>query len=200
MSATTEHIGAAGAHRPAMGALRLRLKPAHRSCGFVQGAWWPRSMRLADEVPALLAALSRRFGIVDRVRYHQSDWSPTPPSINHQDSDVILDASQDLPNVITVFVRQFGRLALLLVPPHTDASDAYTAMTTAASVDDVSTPEQLLGISRRSTKDRHHALIALHRWESEGGALRGHTPRSRPASRHRGEATVVSDVRPEAKG
>lgn len=58
---------------------------------------------------------------------------------------MILDSSQDSPNVITVFGKQFGRLALLLVPPYTDATDAYAAMTTAASVGDASTPGQLLG-------------------------------------------------------
>ncbi len=171
MTATIEHIGAARAHRSTIGSLRLRLKPAHRSCGFVQGGWWPRSTRLADELPSLLEALSLRFGTIDRVRYHQSDWSPKPPSIKYQGGDVTLDASQDSPNVITVFGQQFGRLALLVVPPYTDVGDGSTAMTTAASVGDVSTPDQLLGISERRAKDRHHTLIALQRWETEGGAL-----------------------------
>lgn len=169
MSATTEHIGAARAHRPTIGTLRLRLKPAHRSCGFVQGGWWPQSTRLATELPSLLAALSLRFGTIDRVLYHQSDWSPTPPSIKHQGANVTLDASHDSPNVITVSGQRFGRLALLVVPPYADAGDAYAAMTTAASVGDASTPDQLLGISARSAKDRHHARIALQQWDCAMG-------------------------------
>ena len=172
MLATTEHIGTARAHRPTIGMLRLRLKPAHRSCGFVQGGWWPQSTKLATELPSLLEALSLRFGPIDRLRYHQSDWSPTPASIEHQGGDVILDASEDSQNVITVFGQRFGRLALLVVPPYTDADDAHTAMTTAASVGDASTPDQLLGISdcsllgisERSATDRHRALSALQRW------------------------------------
>jgi hypothetical protein len=176
MSATTEHIGAARAHRPTIGSLRLRLKPPQRSCGFVQGAWWPRSVRLADELPSLLTALSLRFVVIDQVLYRENDWPPTPSSIKHRDRDVILDAVQDSPNVITVFGTQFGKLALLVVPPYTDASDAYAAMTTAASVGDASAPDELLGISECSAKDRHDALIALRRWESEGGTLRGLAP------------------------
>ena len=124
MSAITEHISVARAHRPTIGTLRLPLKHAHRSCGFVQGGWWPRSTRLTVELPSLLEALSLRFGPIDRVRFHQSDWSPTPPSIKHQGGNVILDASQDSPNVITVFGKRLGRLALLVVPPYTDADDA----------------------------------------------------------------------------
>ena len=164
MLTTTEHLGAARAHRPTIGTLRLRLKPAHRSCGFVQGGWWPRSTRLTVELPSLLKALSLRFGSIARVRYHQSDWSPTPPSIKDKGGNVILDASQDSPNVITVFGNQLGRLALLVVPPYTDADDAYRAMTTAASVGDASTPDQLLGISEHSATDRNHTPIALQQW------------------------------------
>jgi len=93
MSTITENITTARASRPTIGTLRLRLKPAHRSCGFVQGAWWPRSTWLTDELPSLLAALSLRFGTIDRVVYHESDWSPAPQRLKHQDGDLILDAS-----------------------------------------------------------------------------------------------------------
>jgi hypothetical protein len=171
MSTITEHIGDARVHRSAIGTLRLRFKPAHRSCGYVQGAWWPQSTRLAAELPSLLAALSLRFGVINRVRYHQSDWSSAPSSLKHLGGDVILDASQDSPNVMTVFGKEFGRLALLVVPPHASPSDAHIAMTTAVSVGDASTPDQLLGISEHSAKNGHHARVALQRWESEGGAL-----------------------------
>ena len=80
----TEKIADAPARRPALGTLRMRLKPAHRSCGFVQGAWWPRSTELASELQSLLAALSLRIGSIDSVLYHESDWSPAPLSIKHQ--------------------------------------------------------------------------------------------------------------------
>ena len=74
--------------------------------------------------------------------------------------------------------KQFGRLNLPVVPPYTDAANAYAAVTTAASANDASTPDELLGVGARSAKDRRHRpLIALQRWESEGGALR---PAPRP--------------------
>ena len=44
---------------------RLRLKPAHRSAGFVQGGWWP----LTDQpyrTSAAAQALSSRSGTVER--------------------------------------------------------------------------------------------------------------------------------------
>jgi len=71
------------------------------------------------------------------VRYHQNDWWPTSSRLKHK-GGVILDASQDSPNVITVFGKQLGRLALLVVPPYTSLDDADTAMTRAATVGNAS--------------------------------------------------------------
>ncbi|WP_319447427.1 MULTISPECIES: DUF5994 family protein [unclassified Mycobacterium] len=148
------------ARRPTVGTLRYLLKPAHQACGFVQGAWWPRSPVLTAELPSLLTALSLRFGPIDRVRYHENDWSPAPHRIKHQGAEVVLDDNRDAPNVILVSGLRFGALTLLVVPPYTDATQAYTAVTTAADANDSSTPDELLGFQK-----------ALHRWESDGGAV-----------------------------
>ena len=115
MLVTTEKIADTPARPPGIATLRMRLKPAHRSCGFVQGAWWPRSTELTAELPSLLAALSLRFGPIDGVLYHESDWSPAPLSIKHMGGEVVLEASQESPNVISVFGQQVGRLILLVV-------------------------------------------------------------------------------------
>jgi Family of unknown function (DUF5994) len=165
-----ENIPDASARRPAIGTLRMRLKPAHRLCGFVQGAWWPRSRELTSELPSLLAALSVRFDSIDSVLYHESDWSPAQLSIKHQGDPVIVSAHQERPNVVSVFGPRFGRLDLLVVPPYTEPTHAYNMVMTAASVNDASTPDQLLGITRR-TDDRLLSPIALQRWESDGGAV-----------------------------
>ena len=164
MLTITENIPDASARRPAIGTLRMRLKPAHRSCGFVQGAWWPRSTELTSELPSLLAALSLRVGSIDSVLYHESDWSPAPLSIKHQGDQVIISAHQEWPNVVSVFGPRFGRLDLLVVPPYTEPTHAYNVVTTAASVNDASTPDQRLGITRRAD-DRLLSPIALERWE-----------------------------------
>jgi Family of unknown function (DUF5994) len=101
MTATIESIATVRTRRPAIGTLRLRLKPAHQACGFVQGAWWPRSTLLTVELPSLLAALSLRFGRIDRVQYRETDWSQAPQHIKHQGAGIVLDSSQDSPNIIS---------------------------------------------------------------------------------------------------
>ncbi|MDT5076435.1 MAG: hypothetical protein QOJ80_1072 [Mycobacterium sp.] len=169
MTSTLNGMAPARTRRPTVGTLRFLLKPAHQACGFVQGAWWPRSPVLTAELPLLLGALSLRFGPIDRVRYHENDWSPAPPHIKHQGAEVVLEDSRDSPDVISVFGPHFGVLTLLVVPPYTEATHAYTAVTTAAAANDSSTPDELLGWQR--AKDRPLTPVALHRWESDGGAV-----------------------------
>lgn len=170
MLTITDNVTDASVRRPTIGNLRMRLKPAHRSCGLVQGAWWPHSTDLASELPSLLTALSLRLGSIDSVLYHESDWSPAPLSIKHQGDQVILSAHQEWPNVVSVLGQRFGRLDLLVVPPCTEPTHAYNVVATASSVNDASTPDQLLGITRRGD-DRLLSPIALQRWESDGGVL-----------------------------
>ena len=142
-----------------------------------QGAWWPRSTELTSELPSLLAALSLRVGSIDSVLYHESDWSPAPLSIKHQGDQVILGAHQEWPNVVSLFGPRFGRLELLVVPPHTESAHAYNAVTTAACVGDASTPDQLLGIHtprwRSPALPRRAAAMGIRRRRSATPTITG---------------------------
>ena len=173
MSAPTLSTGTAQARRSGMGDLRLRLKPAHRSGGHVEGAWWPRSDQLLIELPPLLAALVSRVGVVDRVVYDENNWAPKALPMKFRGRSIILDGSSTTStNTLSVIGKGFGRLVLLIVPPYTNPTRAYTAVMTASKPDDVSSPDELLGIGPREAQDRRLAVLAHQRWESEGGALR----------------------------
>lgn len=80
----------------------------------------------------------------------------------------------------------------LVIPPHTDPTRGYRAVTAAANPDDVSTTDKLTSIGADEAEDRRIALTAQHRWENEGGALRppqqpgrAATPPREQESRHR---------------
>jgi hypothetical protein len=152
--------------------VRLRLKPTRKVQGSVQGAWWPRAIRLTTELPPLLRALSVRLGRIDRVIYNQNQWGPAPLSLEFDNKYVILEGSdgQEI-NTLSVIGQDFGTLVLLVVPPFTDPSRAYTIVMTAAKPDNASTSDELLGISAQAAEDRRLAVIAHQRWESDGGAL-----------------------------
>jgi hypothetical protein len=173
MSAPILSFQAIQAGRPAIGNVRLRLKPAHRTCGSVQGAWWPRTDQLHTELPALLAALAPRMGSVDRVIYDETCWAPAALRMAFRGRSILLEGSSTTStNVVSLIGEGFGRLVLLVVPPYTNPTRAYTAVMTASKPDNVSTPDELLGIGPQQAQDRRLALLAQQRWESEGGALR----------------------------
>jgi hypothetical protein len=192
MSAPTRHVDTLRTGPTAFRGLRLRLKPAQRSGGFVQGAWWPRSDQLFTELPLLLAALSSRVGTVERVIYDENSWAPASLRMEFRGRSVILEGSRNQStNTLSVIGEGFGRLVLLVVPPYTNPTRAYTAVMTASNPDDVSSPDELLWIGPREAQDRRRALMAHQRWESEGRALRrrGHDPGGPAAS------TEVLEVR-----
>jgi hypothetical protein len=125
---------------------------------------------LSAELPPLLTALSSRFGILDCVRYDAGAWSEAPAHATYPGGEAVLEHTHRSPNLISVSGPAFGELTLLVVPPYTDPVQAHHVVTTAASVNDSSTPDALLGVSAPPPSENHSALIALQRWESEGGA------------------------------
>ena len=56
----------------------MKLKPKAPATGCVDGAWWPRSLDLSVEQPALVAVLAIRLGGVQRVSYHNEDLDAAP--------------------------------------------------------------------------------------------------------------------------
>jgi hypothetical protein len=188
MSAPTLSFGTAQARRSGIGYLRLRLKPADRSGGLVQGAWWPRSDQLFIELPPLLAALAPRVGSVDRVIYDETRWAPQALRMEFRGRTIILEGSTTTStNTLSVIGKGFGRLVLLIVPPYTNPTRAYAAVMTASKPDNVSTPDELLGVGRREAQDRRLAQLAQQRWESDGGALRR-------LSQQRGSGAATAEV------
>ncbi len=173
MSASTMVLEAAPVRRSAVGGIRLRLKPAQRSRGHVQGAWWPRTDQLFTELPPLLAALPPQLSSVERVVYDETSWAPASLRMEFEGHSIILEGSGNTStNTLSVIGEDFGTLVLLVVPPHTDPVLAYTAVMTASSADDMSTPDGLLGVGQDEAEERRLALLAQQRWESEGGSLR----------------------------
>ncbi|WP_396928169.1 DUF5994 family protein [Mycolicibacterium sp.] len=170
--------------------LRFRLKPARRSRGFVQGAWWPRTDHLVTELPLLLAALTSRVGHVERVIFDEASWAPTPSHIEFKDRAVALKSSETSTNTVTLIGGGFGRLVMLVVPPCTNPSRAYTAVMTASDPDDVSSTDELLGIGPRQAQERRQAVIAHQRWESNNQA-----PRRPRAKRSIATSTTGREIR-----
>jgi Family of unknown function (DUF5994) len=139
---------------------RLRLKPKAPMSGRVDGAWWPRSDDLTKELPDLLAVLSIRLGVIDRVMYNLTEWAKAPRRLVTGGRGVRLDGYRLQP-VNTLEVLGIGRekVLLLVVPPHSDPDHAHETMMTAAAPDNASSVDDLLGISAPD-REAHGRLAA----------------------------------------
>ena len=109
------------------------MKPAGSPAGFVDGAWWPRTADLAAELPDLLAALTGRLGLAERVTYHLTAWDP-PGRRLVVDGRVVRPEgfrSQHPDTLSVIGAGGWRRLTLLTVPPGTEAGIAGQVLRTA---------------------------------------------------------------------
>jgi hypothetical protein len=124
---------------------RLRLKPKAPTTGHVDGAWWPHTDDLAEELPDLLAVLSVRLGPIGRVMYNLAEWAKIPPRLTTGGRAVRMDGYRIQPaNTLQVQGINRDSILLLVVPPDTDPDVAHEAMMTAATPDNASSVVDLL--------------------------------------------------------
>lgn len=108
---------------------RLRMSSS-RACGeHVDGAWWPRSYRLADELPELLAAVQDRLGPVALVGYGRSRWSHAAAELTAGGRTVLLlGLSGDDPENLIIIGEDGHHLTLRVIPPDTAQEAAFLAL------------------------------------------------------------------------
>ena len=189
----TESFVAASSFVEASPSARVSLKPVESTSGYVDGGWWPGSLDLVAEIPALLAQLSDRWGAVDRVSYDIDAWSPAARQVTAGGRRVRLDGFHGRP-AEAVQVMGGGRpaLTLLVIPPTAESREAQESLRRAGSSGNQETVDDLLHRGPgpdRSEPDRPtggilagvgaHTRIDgdaadLGRWDTEGGHDRSH--------------------------
>jgi Family of unknown function (DUF5994) len=128
------------------GAVRLALidPPAPRTT--LDGAWWPRTSTLTDELPALVEELRRRGIRVTRAAYNPDSWAPTSRRLQADGRTIRLGwfrhIDPQLLNLTGDLTR--GRLDLLVVPPLSTATDAQRAFSAATDPANQAEPTALL--------------------------------------------------------
>jgi hypothetical protein len=130
-------------------AARIRLKPRSDHRGMVDGAWWPRSRDLTQELPPLIAALEKEpgWGPIHHVTVNVRMWPDIVkkvPTGNHIVRMGWFDAEQDPHDICLLSLRQHGRWDLLVVPPQLDPAAALRLMVTASTPGTTQTASALL--------------------------------------------------------
>jgi hypothetical protein len=125
--------------------LRLKLKPKGAVAGHVDGAWWPRSLDLSAELPALVEVLAVRLGRVERVSYHLAAWDAAPRRIGVGRELLRLGGFRaQNPHTVDVIAGSGPRVTLLVVPPGTDAATAHRVLLRAGRRDNAESADELL--------------------------------------------------------
>ncbi|MFI1157000.1 DUF5994 family protein [Streptomyces sioyaensis] len=155
--------------------LRLALASTDTPGALLDGAWWPRSRDLTEELPALTAVLDPLWGRITHVTVNPTLWPVIPRKVP-VDGHVVgvgwFKAEQD-PHKLLLLSYTVGRWDLLVIPPQTDPAIAVWLMTAATGPLRSHTASDLLerGASQRIVTEADQAREAV--WDSEGG----HGPR-----------------------
>ena len=101
---------------------RLQLNSYRSVSDHTDGAWWPRSMHLVDELPDLVTSVFDRLGQIVMVGYHRHAWCETPPQAEIGGHTIeLLGFSSDEPASIMLIGADGRHLTLHVIRP--DASD-----------------------------------------------------------------------------
>jgi hypothetical protein len=124
---------------------RLSVAPV-RGRGSVDGAWWPRTLNLADELPGLVTALSTTNETITRVSVNGDVWTDIPNRVAQPGWPTLrvswfrtLD-----PHVVTLGGGNRPRIRILVIPPDAAAGPAGEVLRLAAAGWLAGTPERIL--------------------------------------------------------
>ena len=135
-------------HRRATAADPVRLAlispPAERTR--LDGAWWPRTRSLSDELPGLVEEFRGRGIRVRRVAYNPDAWDPAPRRLAADGRTIRLGWFRSIdPQLLNLTGdTNPSRLDLLVVPPDTSAAVARQAFAATTDRDNRRTPTAVL--------------------------------------------------------
>jgi hypothetical protein len=136
----------AGSDHAGAGAVRLALIDPVERHSTLDGAWWPRTADLTDELPPLIAELRRQGIRVTRVAYNPTAWAPMTRRLPADGRTIRLGSFRTLDPLLLNLTGddRRGRLDLLTVPPGTTRSDARRAFSAATDRANRQGPSALL--------------------------------------------------------
>lgn len=135
---------------PATDRITFRAPGAHGT--LVDGGWWPTSLDLIDQLPALLAAAEAAgYGEVRRVSFAFAAWDGPPPVRSTIRNRVVkLGGFRSLDPAELALVDSSGwkRMTVVIVPPDTDPVIARRALEMAGTEGDSHSAGQILELAQ----------------------------------------------------
>lgn len=148
--------------------IRLGLRSFRPVSEHVDGAWWPRSKNLVQELPDLLASVSEQLGPIVMVGYRHNGWDETPPLVDIGGRTVeLLGFSSDEPTSVILIGEEGHHLTLHVISPDASDQSGRQALDEARGVAD-SPPDPDSAPASRSLTARSVADVAEKLAKHEG--------------------------------
>ncbi|KUJ67769.1 hypothetical protein ACZ90_24670 [Streptomyces albus subsp. albus] len=126
------------------GTALLRLETTRSRQGVLDGAWWPRTRDVEQEIPPLVAALTEHLGPITRVGLDASAWNGIPSRLTIDGRIVHLDSFPVGDDTVLITRGDKDHFALMVVPPDTPPDAARTVMARAVLADNVTEATEIL--------------------------------------------------------
>jgi hypothetical protein len=130
--------------------LRLAMTPKLVALNRLDGAWWPSSDSLPEELPGLVKAMVGRFGRIRVVLLNPQDWMEPPSgwTLPNARSPWVSSSTSHERHVVSLVRNDGRRVDLLLIPMGESAAVSRAAMHSAAAADNGLTATQTLAAAR----------------------------------------------------
>jgi hypothetical protein len=128
---------------------RVSFRQPVSSGGFVDAAWWPRSLDLTMELPPLLDELWTAGREITRVSYNLEFWEPAPRRLNIHGRTVKLGGYRWQNPLLVALVDSWGqeRIDVLVIDPTTDPDIALRALALASRSDSTDRAERIMELA-----------------------------------------------------
>ncbi len=133
---------------------RLQLKPFRCAAESTDGAWWPRSRHLVEELPDLVASVSEGLGRVVMIGYRRNGWDETPSLVEIAGHTVeLLEFTSDEPASVILIGADGRHLTLHVIRPDAGEQAARQALDEArGAADEGDAPAGVRAVAKSVTE------------------------------------------------
>ena len=140
-------------------AARISFRQPVSTDGYIDAAWWPRSLDLTAELPPLLDVVWTAARDISRVTYSIAGWDPAPRRLRVEGRTVRLGGFADS-DVLTIRLTdawRSDRIDILVIAPDTDPAVAERALLFASEAANPERAEEILARARRPINEKASA-------------------------------------------
>lgn len=119
-------------------ATRISFRQPVTATGFIDAAWWPRTLDLTAELPPLMDVLWTAGREINRVTYNITVWDPAPRQMRIENRKVRLGGFATSDPLTVRLSDAWGRerIDILVIAPDTDSAVAERVLRIAAGAGD----------------------------------------------------------------